>query len=506
MKVLLIAPYMDNPDDKRNDFLPSGALTCLAAVLREGGHTPILLDLNNRVVHDQVDPQKYCIAKIINTLQTEQPGLVGISFLFSGFMRVAIKYAEAIKQESPEVKIITGGIHASTYPEEILTNCPCFDYVAIGEGELQMVELASRMEQGELSDLSTIKSFAFRDGSGKVQINRERQWIDYEQMPMQAWDLVNFSDFEMDLADYSNFKGHNIKNVVPVISERGCPFRCNFCDMYIVQGRKLRRRNPQQFVDELQYLVEHHDQRFFTFMDDNLTIDNRHILNICNEIIRRDLDIQFTTSGGLGMSSLRKEVIDAMVAAGMTSALLAPEHGSDYIRNEIIQKKLHRETIYEVVDNLREHRVSLAGNWIMGFPEDTNSTLQETMDMIDELQLDRNWVGTVIPFPGTPLFDQCVRDDLFIEKLDLSQLWLQPVRAHQAGSVIKPYDMSLEELSDWRDRFINVRFKYLRNLNMDNSQIGSYERTHKDHRKVSPLKTTGETSQLIPLREASAKS
>jgi radical SAM superfamily enzyme YgiQ (UPF0313 family) len=69
--------------------------------------------------------------------------------------------------------------------------------------------------------------------------------------------------------------------------------------MYIVQGRKLRRRTPQRFVDELEYLVNEKNQRFFTFMDDNLTVDNKHILGICNEILRRGLDIQFTTAGGL---------------------------------------------------------------------------------------------------------------------------------------------------------------------------------------------------------------
>jgi radical SAM superfamily enzyme YgiQ (UPF0313 family) len=69
--------------------------------------------------------------------------------------------------------------------------------------------------------------------------------------------------------------------------------------VYIVQGRKLRRRSPQRFVDELEFLVNEKNQRFFTFMDDNLTVDNKHILGICNEILRRGLDIQFTTAGGL---------------------------------------------------------------------------------------------------------------------------------------------------------------------------------------------------------------
>jgi len=464
MKVLLITPYLDVPQVKRNDFLPSGALMCLASALREANHTPVLLDLNNRAIHERENSIDFCMDKIISTIMVEKPSLVGISFLFSGFMEAAWSYAKAIKKFLPHLKIITGGIHATTYAQEILTNCPEFDYIALGEGEAQMVEITNRIEDHNIGDLSEIKSFAYRDPLGKVKINKEREWLDYESMPMQAWDLVDFTDFEMDLSNYSNFKGHNLKNVAPVISERGCPFKCNFCDMYLVQGRKVRRRSPQRFVDELEYLVNEKGQRFFTFMDDNLTIDNRHILGICKEIIKRKLDIQFTTAGGLGMNSLRTDVIDAMVESGMTSALLAPEHGSDYIRNKVIKKGLKRETIFKVVEDLRKHRVSLAGNWIMGFPEDTNETLQETLDMINDLKLDRNWVGTLIPFPGTPVFDQCVQDNLFIRGLDIDTLWRTPVRAHQDGSVIKPYNMSIKDLLVWRETFIKIRFKYLREL------------------------------------------
>lgn len=476
MKVLLITPYLDIAEDNRNDFLPSGALLCLASVLREAGHTPILLDLNSRAVHSQNEPTDYCLKKILNTITVEQPGFIGISFLFSGFMKTARSYAQAIKAAAPHLKIITGGIHATTFAREILTNCPEFDYIALGEGENQMVQMTNRVAQGEVGlgvgDLSEIKSFAYRDSQGNIKINEQREWLNYEDTPMQAWDLVNFPDFEMNLRNYSNFKGHELKNVVPVISERGCPFRCTFCDMYIVQGRKLRRRSPEKFVDELEFLVNKCGQRFFTFMDDNLTVDNKHILGICKEILRRKLDIQFTTAGGLGMNSLHLDVIEAMVEAGMTSALLAPEHGSEYIRNKVIKKGLKSDTIFQVVENLRSFRVSLAGNWIMGFPEDTNETLQETLDMINKLRLDRNWVGTLIPFPGTPVFEQCVRDDLFIGGLDKSQLWLTPVRAHQDGSVIKPYNMSIEDLTKWRKTFIDIRFKYLRNLdNIEEPQI-----------------------------------
>ena len=366
MKVLLIAPYLDQ-SGHRNDFLPSGALLCLAAALRENGHVPILLDLNNREVYEKKNSTKYCYNLMLEAIKLEKPGLVGIQCLFSGFFETVRNYGKFIKSINKDLKIVVGGIHVTTYPKEILSNCPEFDYIVLGEGELQLISLISKME-ANCANLSSIKSFAYRAPDGSVYVNNQREWLDYESLPMQAWDLVDFSKYEMDLKNYTNFKGHKIKNVVPVISERGCPFKCRFCDMYMVQGRRVRRRNAVQFVDELEFLYKECGQSFFTFMDDNLTINNHHVLSICKEILKRGLDIQFTTSGGLGMSSLKKEVIDAMVAAGMTSALLAPEHGSDYIRNEIIQKNLDRDTIFEVVANLKKCRVSLAGNWIMGVP------------------------------------------------------------------------------------------------------------------------------------------
>ena len=71
--------------------------------------------------------------------------------------------------------------------------------------------------------------------------------------------------------------------------------------------------------------------------DDNFIVDNRHVINICNEIVKRKLDIQFDIAGGY-VNSYNDDVIDHLVAAGMVSTILNIEHGSEYIRNEIIKK------------------------------------------------------------------------------------------------------------------------------------------------------------------------
>ena len=81
--------------------------------------------------------------------------------------------------------------------------------------------------------------------------------------------MLDFSEYEKDLSNYYNPKEHDLNNIVNVFSERGCPFKCTFCDLYMMQGRKLRRLSTKKFLDELEYLVNERGQRYFTIQDDN---------------------------------------------------------------------------------------------------------------------------------------------------------------------------------------------------------------------------------------------
>jgi len=461
MNILLVAPYRKNLTRKkfRQDILPSEALLILAAVLRENGHMPIIKNYTTNRIEAMDDPRQYSYDTTMDIIRDNSVKLVGISSLFGGDFPDALSLAQHIKKNAPEVTIITGGIHATTFPKEILMNCPEIDYIAIGEGETQMVEIANRTENGDMGDLEDLSGFAFRDDQGEIKINTHRDLADYDALPMPAWDLLDFTEYEMDLSNYFNPKGHDLKNIVSVFSERGCPFKCTFCDLYMMQGRKVRSRGIKKFVDELEYLAEERNLRYFTFQDDNVLVNNKHIISICNEIVARDLDIQFDIAGGY-VNSYNDNVIDALAAAGMVSTILNIEHGSEYMRDEVIKKSIQTEKIYTVVDSLRRYEICIGTNWIMGFPEDTNETLQATYDLINDVKPDRANVGTLIPYPGTPVFDQCIRDDLFIEKFDLADYWRTPFRPHQNSAVIKPYNMSLEDLKAWERKFADVRYKY----------------------------------------------
>ena len=467
MKVVLISPFINMNVDrniKRDIFYPSAALLYLAAAIRGHNYSPIILDFNNRLVHEEALKKnhiEYCKKVILKTIEKEKPDLVGLNVLFSGTFPDVLEFAKAIREKYPKLKIAMGGIHPTSYYKEILTHCNEIDYVAIGEGEMTLINLIKCIESKNFEGLKNIKGFAYRDNNGKIICNTEREFIeDLDAMPLPAWDLIDFKNFEMKLDTYYNPKNLQINNKAAMFSSRACPLACNFCDMFLVMGKKHRKRSVKNIVDELEILVKEHGVNYFSFMDDQLTLNRGHVMGLCDEILKRKLNIQFDAPNGVWINSLRDDLVGKLAEAGLVMCNLAIEHGNDYMRNKVIGKMLDRKKIFEAAGYLKKHKVLSGGFFIMGFPEDTNETLKDTYDMMNELELDKMEVATVVPFPGTALFKQVLKDNLLVNKWKLDELWKTPISYQQGDFIVKPYNMSLEDLAIWRKKFDGIRYKF----------------------------------------------
>ena len=468
MKVLLIAPYVDlkfdisSENNRREDFYPSAALLHLGAILRANDYEPTILDFNNTQIHfNREHYLKNCKKIITESFNKLKPKLVGINCLFSQVFPDVLEFAKLIKSISPDTKVAIGGIHPTSYPREILMNCAEIDYVAIGEGENTIIALATAIKEENEKMLSNIKSFAFRDKDGSIKINRQQNYVDdLDSLPLPAWDLIDINKYEMKLDHYYNPPNLSIRHKAAIFSSRACPLACNFCDMFLIMGKKHRKRSVKTIVNEIELLNKTYGVNYFSFMDDQLTLNKAHIMDLCNEILKRNIKIIFDTPNGLWINSLREEVIAKMVEAGLVQANLAIEHGNEYMRNKVIGKILDRKKIVEVAALLKKYKVMSTGLFIMGFPEETNETIQDTYDLIDEIKLDKFGVNIAMPFPGTALFKQVVKDDLFVRKWNLKDLWKNPMSIAQNEFIIKPYNMSLDDMAMWRDKFESIYTKH----------------------------------------------
>jgi len=471
MKILLVSSYRFE-NISRTDIAPPLGVLALAAVLRQSGMQPEVLDLNLVDPNDGQTPEDAYIAAIIGHCQNaNEKTLIGFSCLTTThfpFMRIA---TQKIKQLYPTAKTCLGGVHATLFINEIMHNCPEFDYVISGEGEEQIVALAHAVQSQDWSTLVNQQALGYRDIDGNVVINPRVHYIkDLDTLPMPAWDMIDFPKYYRDHTGWRNPKGHDIKISIPLMTTRSCPYDCNFCSSESIMGRGFRKRSPKQVVDEIEYHVKELGHNYFGFADDNLTLRKDHIMAICNDIVKRKLDIQFESFNGYNLASLDDEVVAALVAAGCVYVILPIEHGNDYMRNTVIGKRLPREKIFEVNNLYRKHKLLRRGVFIMGFPEDTPETLNSTRDMINDLDLDLCNVFSLIPFPGTKVFKQIIKDNLLISKIDVDKLWTGDMGLNTGGTdfYVKPYAMSIDQLSEYRGIFDQLATERLGKLRSNN--------------------------------------
>lgn len=461
MKVLLIAPPRLPDMREIKSAMPPMQLLCLASPLRTCNHVPFIHDLS--IEAELTTVNRDGIPKNLEQSFAEfGPELIAINCYTSLHFAYLDHLAEALNTKYKDIPIVMGGAHPSLFPNEIIDNCPYIDYVISGEGEESLVELANALTfKDHETDLSHIQSLTWRANKAVVQNDRKNFIQNLDSLPDPAWDLITLSDYYTDHSEWNNPKNLDFNLAVPILSSRSCPFSCNFCVAYKTMGRKFRMRSPKRVVDEIQMLHENHGENYFSFLDDNMNLKKEHILKICSEICNRNLNIEFETLSGLHIPSLDDEVIDALDQAGLVFVRLAIEHGNDQIRNEVIGKRLDRDKIYKVSESFRQKKnIRTAAMFIMGFPEDTCETLEDTRKMIIDLQLDFNQVSTLLPFPGTRVFEQAYKDGLLLQNYDASRLWTGEIclDATRIDFFLKPYDMTLNELKKYRSIFDNLRF------------------------------------------------
>lgn len=447
MRVLLINPDSEYWENKA--FIPPSGLLYLASELTRNNIDVKLIDLN--VVKFKYKDNTNQI--LLKSIQEYNPNLIGIGCLFSGIFSSTSAYAELIKSNFNSIKIVIGGLHPTMYHTEIIQNCNFIDYVVRGEGEISLLKLVKHI-QGKLP-IEEVPSLTYRE-NGAVKSNVKMEIItDLNQLPKLNFDLINVPDYHHpDITKkWWNPRQLSFKSTFPILTSRGCPMHCNFCSMFLVTGRKWRYETPSNVVDKLEFLYNTYDQKHFSFMDDNITLNKNRIIEICKEITRRGLNIQWETPNGISLKNLDDDILGAMCSAGMVRTSLAIESGSEYIRNKVMGKSLSTDQIYKVVDLTKKYdALYVQAYFIIGMPEDTEETLQETYNLIDTINIDYPRPANIVPFPGTTLFDQCYKDNLFTNAVDLKSLWKTKHSLFKTGTdfFIKPYNMSITRLREFR--------------------------------------------------------
>jgi radical SAM superfamily enzyme YgiQ (UPF0313 family) len=203
-------------------------------------------------------------------------GLTAVTMTFDNAMDVV----KDIKGINPEILTVMGGPHISFCAPETLGDYPELDVAVIGEGERTLVELCRAVDNG--GALENVKGIAFRRGID-IQFTARREPIEnLDELPMP----------DRRLLPLGRYRALNMP--ISITTSRGCPFKCIFCVGRKMVGARVRYRSPEKVVDELQYLGSFKFSQV-NIADDLFTANKDHCLGICNEIIKRNLKLTWTS-------------------------------------------------------------------------------------------------------------------------------------------------------------------------------------------------------------------
>ena len=291
------------------------------------------------------------------------------------------------------------GPHASTAPAESMERAASVDGMFVGEPEDAMLQLALLPS---LDRAGEVASLTWRSPEGAVHAHRAHgSFTGFTAMPYPAWDLLALDRYALPLVN---------KRYVIVETSRGCPYACDFCVAPIHQGHKFRERSAKALVDEIERTHRELGVDFFYLWGDTVTLNVKSFAAFCDELIARKLPIQWF--GNARADNLTDPAfVHRLKQSGCWMLALGIESESDEVRKDMV-KRLERQKIGAAFKNMREAGIRSFAFFIFGYPGETPATMEQTIEYAIALDPDFANFYPAVPYPGTALYDKCVRESL----------------------------------------------------------------------------------------------
>jgi len=357
-------------------------LAYLHSCLELDGHKVQTLFLNN---YDD----KECFDIVKKTIEKFLPEIVGFQVLTANRIST-YQLIDYIHNKYSEINILIGGIHATIMHRQLLKKFP-YVIAVLGEGEITFSVLAKELSNSNLN-LHKIDGVAFNEG-GKIIRTDSRKLI-------ENLDNLPFPKHEIFFNNTNRITGC-------ILTARGCPFNCSFCCLDILSQRKVRLRSVANIIAEIEWMINRFPQMTNIWIhDDTFFIDNKRVVELCDEIIKRKIKIGFTCSGR--MKPLSQKMVNKLEQANIKKVLLGLESGDEGILKSC-HKAITQQDVINAITLFSKSEISVTVFLIVGLPGETLKTILETAKFVKKLQkikyLYLSEAAILTVYPGTEVYE-----------------------------------------------------------------------------------------------------
>jgi radical SAM superfamily enzyme YgiQ (UPF0313 family) len=320
--------------------------------------------------------------------------LVGLT-AFTAEIPSAYEIADGFRAKG--IKVVMGGIHVSSLPEEALKHS---DSVVIGEAEGVWKSVLNDFERGAL------KPTYYAD-----------QLVSMNGMDVPRRDLLNR---KMYVSGFNTIQ-----------ASRGCPFNCDYCAVTAFFGKKFRTRPLRDVIDEIRGF----DTRDFFFVDDNITGHPGY----AKELFASLVPLKRLWGGQTTINFAKDdELLSLYSKSGGKYAFIGFETLSEDNLSKVNKSWNSPDGYGEAIKRIHNAGINILGSFIFGLDQDEKSVFKRTFDFIMEHKIDAAQFNILTPFPGTRLYDTMDKAGRITERD-----W---AKYHTGEVIFKPLKMTPDEL------------------------------------------------------------
>jgi anaerobic magnesium-protoporphyrin IX monomethyl ester cyclase len=410
MKIRLIEPKSRSNNVYDHSRLPRLGLPQIGAILARQGH-----DVSITV--EMLAPIDW------DDLATAD--LVGIS---STTATTPTAYAIADRLRAQGKPVVFGGAHVTFLPDEALEHA---DYVVRGEGHITMVELVEAIEKND--DPSGILGLSYHGPEGNVH-----------NLPRPNCEQAAF--VALPSPDLTLIRGHQNMVTIPIMTQWGCPYDCDFCSVIKMFGRKVRARNIEDVLDELETVKQGQDVFFY---DDNFVVNKTRTKALLRQIIARGLVVPW--SAQMRAEAIYKnkrtgewdtELLELMRDSGCTWVYI----GFESVNQAVLEAFNKQQTVEQIDESIRAfhaYDIPVHGMFVLGADPDTVETVRTTIDFAIEHEIDTVQFLTITPIPGTAFYERTKANGHLLstdwELYDGHHVVIRPAQ-------MTPYELQMESM------------------------------------------------------------
>ncbi|MBU1869747.1 MAG: B12-binding domain-containing radical SAM protein [Candidatus Omnitrophica bacterium] len=390
-KVLLIDPRGWQGAVSGNRAFPNVGIAYLASSLKSHGCQVSVIDLNNTLKTD---------GQVLSEILQFQPDIIGFSSK-TATIKDSRNIANQLKDFKNTFTVVVGGAHTASSWQSLIRE-GCFDAVFVGEGEEGFAQACLKIKSKE--SLEGIEGLITKNPQGKD--------ISVSCALIQDLDLIRFPDYD----DFPEIVKRAISATYPLVTSRGCVYKCTYCSVPEISGKKFRPRSPQNIIDELEYARTKYGIRSFEIIDDVFNLDIERCKEICRQLLKADLGLNWSCPNGLRADRVDKELAQLMYQSGCRSVMVGIESADPKIL-ESVKKAESLKDIEKGIITFQDAGINVGGYFIIGLPGDSFRSVERSARFARRLKIPALF-NMLVPYPGTELWEWAMANARFLYDIE----------------------------------------------------------------------------------------